>query len=93
MLENTAVPRASQHIRVNMTGLEVAKDVENYLLTCVKEAAAVKSSIQACIRLSLALGIVEEAITRKKEPACPILEHLEVSSCSWIGAQHLRRSV
>ena len=92
MLESTAGPRGSKHVRVNMAGLAVTKDVETSLLACVTEAAAGGSSIQACIKLSLALGIVEEALTRKKDAACPVLEHLQVTLCSWIAAQCLCRA-
>lgn len=62
-----------------MPGLEVTKDIESYLLACVAEAAAEGSCIQACIKLSLALGTVEEALTCKKDPVCPEIEHLKVN--------------
>lgn len=79
MLDSTAIPTANKHVRVNMAGVEVTKDVESFLLACVAEAAAESSSIHSCIKLSLALGAVEEALTRKKDPACPTIEAVNVS--------------
>jgi hypothetical protein len=81
IVRSTAVPRAIQNVRASMTGPKVTQDLEDYLLTCVVEAAAECSGIQACIKLSLALGIVEEALTRKKDPFCPEIQQLKVPRC------------
>jgi hypothetical protein len=73
-----ASARNSQHATVSMAGLEVTEEVESYLLACVADAAAEGSNTRACIKLSIAVGAVEEALTRKKDPTCPGIEHIKV---------------
>lgn len=83
MLDNVTASCASKYEKVKMKELAVTEDVEKYLLGCVADAAAQQngSSIQPCITLSLALGAIEESLTRKKDPVCLDLAHLQVRRC------------
>ena len=86
MLDNVTASHTSKYERVKMKELAVTQDVEKYLLGCVADAAAQQNgssstSIQPCIKLSLALGAIEQSMTRKKDPVCLELAHLQVRRC------------